>query len=173
MIGMKSGYKLFFVLVFNLFALAFAPAHKFYFSYSNIKIDSIKKTVNITCKLFTDDLENVLEQEFGSKFNLTQSTQDFAVQQKVLKYINANFQVYLSFKLVNLHMLGFELENDVVWIYLEGKTFGKKCKSVKIKNSLLCPIITEQTNVVQLTFDSANFTEKLNCSNPEWFIPLL
>jgi hypothetical protein len=171
MILKNDGYKWIFLLIFNLMALAFAPAHKFYFSFTNIKIDTSKKAVNITCKLFIDDLENDLTQEFGSKTNITASTNNPVIQQKILKYINTNFQVYLSFKPVELQLIGFEVENDVVWVYLEGKTFGKKCKSVKVKNTLLCKLTSEQTNVVQLNWDGSNYTEKMNCANPEWFVP--
>lgn len=150
-----------------LFMLSFLPAHKYYFSLTEIKADTFKKSISISSKLFIDDLENALQKSNHIKYDLSKSAEKAAVQKAVFTYINQHLQLYINNKLVVLNFLGYETENDVIWIYLESKLVEKDLKNAKVFNSLLYDFTSEQINLIQFKWNNKNFTEKLNFPNKE------
>src|SRR3954465_2342312 len=105
--------KLLSIGFFFLVATAFTvPAHRFYLSLTEIRIDSKKQTLDVSCKLFTDDLEDALLKKYGKKFDLATSSKNKEVQALVNKYINENFKVNVGGKLQTLAFVGFETETD-------------------------------------------------------------
>ena len=149
---------------------SFAPAHKYYFSLTEIKANTFSKTLSVSSKLFIDDLESALQKTNNIKFDLSKSTNNKAVQNAVFNYINNHFQIYLDGKMVPLNLVGFETENEVVWIYLESKLIHKEFKNTKIINSILYDFSADQTNLVQFNWNNKNYTEKLNYPNKELMI---
>ncbi len=150
--------------------MSFAPMHKFYFSLTSIKVDSAKKNLNVSCKLFTDDLEQILFNNYKVKYDLTKSTNNKEAEQAIYKYVTNNLKLNLNFKNVTLSWVGYETENDVVWIYLESNCKEKKFNNLKVTNSLLCDLTADQTNLIQFNWDNKSYTEKMNCNNKEVII---
>ena len=101
-----------FLLVFlSLQIYSFAPAHKYYFSLTEIKANTFSKTLSVSSKLFIDDLESALQKTNNIKFDLSKSTDNKEVQNAVFNYINSHLQIYLDGKMVPLNLVGFEIEN--------------------------------------------------------------
>ena len=158
------------LIVLSLQIYSFAPAHKYYFSLTEIKANTSSKTLSVSSKLFIDDLESALQKANKIKFDLSKTTDNKAVQNAVFNYINSHLQIYLDGKMVPLNLVGFETENEVVWIYLESKLNNKEFKSTKIINSILYDFSADQTNLVQYNWNNKNFTEKLTYPNKELII---
>ncbi|MFZ4798601.1 MAG: DUF6702 family protein [Bacteroidia bacterium] len=160
-----------FILLFFLLQIcSFAPAHKYYFSLTEIKANTFKKTITVSSKLFIDDFEIALQKVNNRKFDLSKSAENKAVQNAVFNYINNHLQIYLDGKLITLTLLGFEADNDVVWVYLESKLNQKEYKNTKIINSILYDYSTEQTNLIQFKWNNKNYSEKLSYPNKELII---
>ena len=158
------------LIVLSLQICSFAPAHKYYFSLTEIKANTSSKTLSVSTKLFIDDLESALQKANKIKFDLSKTTDNKAVQNAVFNYINSHLQIYLDGKMVPLNFVGFETENEVVWIYLESKLNNKEFKSTKIINSILYDFSADQTNLIQYNWNNKNFTEKLTYPNKELII---
>jgi len=158
------------LIVLSLQICSFAPAHKYYFSLTEIKANTFSKTISVSAKLFIDDLESALQKTNNVKFDLSKSTENKAVQNAVFNYMNKHLQIYLDGKIVPLNLVGFEIENEVVWIYLESKLNNKEFKCTKIINSILYDFSADQSNLVQFKWNNKNFTEKLTYPNKELII---
>ncbi len=160
-----------FLLVFiSMQICSFAPVHKYYFSLTEIKANNASKTISVSSKLFIDDLESALLKTNNIKFDLSKSTDNKVVQDAVFNYINNHFQIYLDGKIIQLNFVGFETENEVVWIYLESNFKNKEFKVTKIINSILYDFSNDQTNLVQFNWNNKNYTEKLTYPNKELII---
>ncbi len=166
----KSIKLLTILIVLSLQIYSFAPAHKYYFSLTEIKSNTFSKTLSVSSKLFIDDLENALQKANKIKFDLSKSTDNKEVQNAVFNYINSHLQIYLDGKMVPLNLVGFEIENEVVWIYLESTLNKKEFKTTKIINSILYDFSADQTNLVQFKWNNNNYTEKLTYPNKELII---
>lgn len=158
------------LIVLSLQIYSFVPAHKYYFSLTEIKANTSSKTLSVSTKLFIDDLESALQKANKIKFDLSKSTDNKAVQNAVFNYINSHLQIYLDGKMVPFSLVGFETENEVVWIYLESKLIHKEFKSTKIINSILYDFSADQTNLIQFNWNNINYTEKLTYPNKELII---
>ncbi|MCW3070392.1 MAG: Uncharacterized protein JWO44_282 [Bacteroidetes bacterium] len=156
--------KLLTVSCLFLAVTAFKPVHRFYLSLTEVRIDSKKQTLDVSCKLFTDDLEDALLKKYGKKVDLSTSAKNKEVQDLVNKYINENFKVNVGGKLQTLAFVGFETETDATWCYLESAPFISKGK-VSIMNTLLYDYLPEQSNMINCYWDDVEKSAKL--ANPE------
>ena len=138
-------------------------AHRYYFSLSEMKVNTDKKTLELSCKLFTDDLEDALMKLNHSKVDLARSQDNKAVQKQVQDYLHERFKIVINGMASTTELIGFETENDVTWFYLEAKVTVVKTAPVKMKvmNSLLYDFLPEQTNVMHVIWNEKERTEKL------------
>jgi hypothetical protein len=151
----------FIFLVLNSFTV---PVHRFYLSLTEIRVDSKKQTLDVSCKLFTDDLEDVLLRKYSKKVDLATNTKNKDVQVLITNYITENFKINVGGKLVPLNFVGFETETDATWIYLEATPFKEKGKAA-ILNTLLYDYLPEQSNMINFYWNDAEKSSKL--VNPE------
>jgi hypothetical protein len=167
----SNKYKTILISIFLYLQIcSFAPAHKYYFSLTEIKANTFSKTLSVSTKLFIDDLETVLQKNNNIKYDLTKSKDDKVVQNELFKYINNHLKIYLDEKNISLNFVGFEIDNDVVWIYLESKLNTKEFKVTKIMNSILYDLCNDQTNLIQFNWNNKNYSEKLSYPNKELII---
>ncbi len=143
---------------------AYIPVHRYYFSLSEVRVDTKKKTFNISCKMFTDDLELVLNKIHHRKIDLANSTQNAEIKTLLNNYITEHFKITVAGKPLKLIFLGYENEVDATWCYLEIPKFNLKGKII-IVNDLLFEHFPGQTNIIQFYWDQINKSQKL--VNPE------
>jgi hypothetical protein len=153
------------VLLVVVLICSFAPAHKFYFSLTAIKVNSDNKNAAISCKLFTEDLEEILYLKTKLKFDLSKSLESKTANDAIFNYVNENLLISQQNKKMPLKFIGFELEGDVTWVFIEAPMNSSKIKTLTITNTLLCDLTQEQTNLMQINWNGKDFSEKLTCSN--------
>ena len=123
--------------------------------------------MDVSCKLFTDDLEDALFKKYGKKIDLPSSSKNKEVEVLLNKYINENFKINVGGKLQTLSFVGFETEAEATWCYLETVPFVAKGK-VSIYNALLYDYLPEQSNMINFYWDDVEKSEKM--ANPEKMI---
>ena len=146
-----------------LFLFSFNIFHRYYFSLTEIKANTQKKSFEVSCKLFTDDIEEALLKLNHSKVDLGSSEKNKAVQLQIENYLHERFKIVINGNPVSPHLIGFEVENDVTWFYMESTITSNSKNPVKIKitNSLLYDFIPDQTNITHITWNEKEQTEKL------------
>lgn len=101
----------------------------------------------VSIRLFQDDLEQSLSQFKGKRF---QFQQEQGAEELIQAFIKNQFGF-----LVNQHLqtpyrfLGWEPQQDVIWVYLEIPT-QQSLIGVFLKNSLLVETFPDQTNLVHV-----------------------
>ncbi|MFL5764315.1 MAG: DUF6702 family protein [Bacteroidia bacterium] len=163
---LKNRRKLIFVIVCMVLVpmLSFIPAHRYYMSLTEVRINTGKHTLDVSSKLFADDLEAALEKMSGKKVSLDKSTGDKAVEGIINDYFAKNFKINVGGKLQRLNFVGFEIENDAVWCYLETPDFKGK-GTVSIYNTLLYESFPDQSNLMNVSWNDVAKSARLN--NPE------
>lgn len=151
------------IVIFTM--TSFAPnMHKYYVGLTEVNIDSKKHTLDVSTKLFMDDLEAALLKSTNKKVDLSKSVDNKEAQVLLMNYLNANFKINVGGKLLKLQFVGFEIENDAVWCYSEVTNFKGK-GTVSILNTLLYESFSEQSNLMNVNWDGVSKSVKL--SNPE------
>jgi hypothetical protein len=148
---MKKGIKLF-VLLFLFMGLTAMAVHRFYAAIYQIHYVPQKKMVQITTRIFIDDLNEGLKNKFHKNTYLgtdKESPEDVVLMQK---YIADNFKITIDGKLMALNYLSKELDDTILVCYFNIKEV-KSVKSVRIENSVLTDIFPDQQNIIQYNND--------------------
>ncbi len=101
-----------------VFECAICCLHPFHLSICEIKYDIDSKSLQITTSLFQDDLEFALNQISGSS-DYFKEVNEFRIREDLKKFFEAHLQVSIDDRSRTIQFLGFEIEKNVVWCYLE------------------------------------------------------
>jgi hypothetical protein len=140
-------------------------AHPFFISVTEIRSDSKKQTFQVSCRMFTDDLQEALYKLYQYKTEL--SAQETGADAYLNRYISERLQINVGGKYVPLTFVGYEIEEEATWCYLETTTFPGTGQA-QVNNRLLYDFISGQTNLVHFYKDGVRSSSKLN--NPDYYI---
>ena len=139
-------------------------AHPVYLSVSEIEFNSTAQTVDISCKLFTDDFEQTLRLKNSGKIDLLDRNRKKEMFPLVEKYIKAHFNIEVNGKPVPVEFLDFERDDDGIVSFMQGKFTGNP-STVKIFNNLLYEYKTEQMGILHVYVKGKRQSTRL--LNPE------
>lgn len=153
-------------LVFPLLAITLTSAgfhilHPFHVSVVEINHNAADKSLEISCKIFTDDFEKVLAQNYKTKVDLTNPPDRKAMDSVVKKYIFSHFAVTVDGKPGTLVYVGFEKDNEAVFSYVEVDNIPT-LKKIEITNSLMHDMFTDQVNIMHVIENGNRKSTKLD-----------
>jgi hypothetical protein len=150
----------FVIVAFGLLNLAF---HPFHLSVTDMKYNTKERNVEISTKLFINDLEDIVKKKYGKKLDLFLHADDTESKNLLQQYIQQNLYISLDNKNVSFTLLGSEREDNALWIYLETPVIAAPHK-VSIHNTLLFDLFEDQTNIVHFDLNGQRKSKKLNTS---------
>lgn len=122
--------------------------HKFYVSIYQINFVPEKKMLQITSRIFMDDLNYVLEKNFKKRVNIGEPIENEEDVVMMKKYINDNFSIKINGKQKQINFLSKEIDNNVVICYFNVKDISK-ITSIEIQNKMLLDLNSDQQNIIQ------------------------
>ena len=125
-----------------------AFAHKFYVGIYQVHYASDKKMLQITTRIFVDDLNNALEKKHKKKYHLGEKDVSDAEISAMSKYVTDNFRIAVNGKSQALDFRSYEIENNVLIGYFR-ITEVHSVKTLDITNKVLFDFVTEQQNIIQ------------------------
>lgn len=143
------------------FVLSAFALHPYYMSVTEIEYKPAEKEVQVACKIFTDDLEEALKNEFSKKADVVNPAQKKETEQLLQRYVQKHLKLQLDNKAVPLEFLGFEEEGEAVWIYLLVKNMAA-FKSAVVFNDLLYSYRNEQINIIHFKNSGERKSFRLN-----------
>jgi hypothetical protein len=146
---MKKQFFYTFIAI-TLLTLSSFGIHKFYVSIYQINYSTEKKMLQITSRLFVDDVNAVLFKKYGKKTFLGEKNESQEDVNLMKKYILDNFSLKVNRQLKPINFLSKELEGNVIICYYNIKDIPK-IKTLEVKNSALIELNSEQQNIIQST----------------------
>lgn len=142
-------WSLFSLLV--VFFTSFSPAtpHPFHVSVVEIEHNAADKTLEISCKIFTDDFENALAKNYKAKVDLINPPNKAAMDTLIKKYILSHLSIRANGKPVVLTYLGFENEKEAAYGYIEVQNISSVSK-LEITNTLMHDEFIDQVNIMHV-----------------------
>ncbi|NLU95032.1 DUF6702 family protein [Chitinophaga sp. Ak27] len=138
--------------------------HPFYASVTEISHNAAKKELQVSCRIFADDLENTLKAEYKTSFDITHPANRPQVEGYIAGYLSRHLIITLDGKTVPLHFIGYKIEEDAVWSFLEAENVPAP-KQVQVKNNLLYERHPAQTNMIHVMVGGERKSTKLD--NPK------
>jgi hypothetical protein len=138
--------------------------HPFHVSVTEINHNAAEKTLETSCKIFTDDFENALSKKFNTKIDLINSRDRAAMDKYVSAYVHDHLQVKADGKQVTLNYLGYEIETEAAYVYLQADNISA-VKKVDITNTIMYDTFTDQVGINHVIVGGNRKSVKLDYPN--------
>lgn len=153
------------MILLHIFASLLLSFHPFHVSVMSIHHASDENTLQITLKIFADDLEEALndeqfrtpEQAFVDVLNPKDPQ---SLDQYVEKYLRKHMNLKVNGKDVKAAYLGKEVEDMAMWCYFEVSDV-KQLESIQVRSSILTEIFDDQINIVHVNYGGVIKSMKL------------
>jgi len=140
--------------------------HPFHVGVVEIEHNAADKTLEISCKIFTDDFETTLAKNYNAKVDLINPPNIAAMDTLVKKYILSHLSLKVNGKPVSFTYVGFEHENEAVFGYIEVVNIQAVSK-LEINNSIMYDKFDDQVNIMHVKVTGERKSTKLNYPEKE------
>lgn len=144
-----------------LFTGILALVHPYFISVTEINHNPKEKTIEISCKTFTDDLEKSIEKTANLKIDVVKEGNSPRLQKLILDYITKHLVIKADGKALQLEFVGFENEDMSTWSYFQVKNISK-IKKLEITNRILHEASNEQINLMHVTVNNNRKSTKID-----------
>jgi len=151
------------LLLLLLRAWLLPPAHPYYVSVTEVEYERRTGELGISCKFFTDDLEEALKGAGDGKADLLGGDAD-RNRKRVEAYLQAHFQLSNAGQPLKLAFLGMEHGIDATWCYLEGSGL-QAATELRLRSDCFYEIRKEQVHIFHITVDGNRKSRRI--VNPE------
>lgn len=158
---MKVSKKSINLLLFLLLFCNFVSAHPFYVSICQIDHNEETQALEVSVKIFADDLLLALKENGHTHLYLGEEKEHPDLDTIINTYLTKKLQIRIDNKTLNHRFVGREQEKDVVWIYLEMEQVDP-FHSLEIECSMLTEVLPDQSNIVQVRKSDARKNLLLN-----------
>ena len=143
----------------NLFAID--SNHPYYVSVVEINHNAKDKTLEISCKIFTNDFEETLEKNYKTRVDLVNPSDKAAMDKLVSDYIKKHLSFQVDGKQVGFSYVGFEKEDEAIYSYFQVDNIAS-LKKLTVVNSILHDFSDQQINIVHCIVAGKRQSTKLD-----------
>lgn len=137
------------ITLFYSFLLFLHPIH---LSVSEINYSEKDKALQITSRIFLDDLELSIQKQLNKPdLDLLEPGKDYTTEKLINDYVLQHLSIKLDGKIQKLNFLGFEREDPAIICYIEIENV-KKFKTIEIMNDVIMETHNDQSNLVHVTY---------------------
>lgn len=137
------------------------PLHPFYLSVTEISHNASSRSVEISCKMFAEDLEAILEKNNKTTLDITTAKDKAQFDKFIAAYMSGHLALAIDGKTVSLNYVGYEVDNESAFVYLEIENIAT-ARKFDVSNTLLHDFINEQINIVHVTVNGNRKSTKMN-----------
>lgn len=140
--------------------------HPMHVSVTEIEFDEKDRELEITTRIFIDDLEKTLQNELRQpELDLLNPKNGLTIDQMAGKYLGDHIRISLDSKPQKTQYLGHERDGEALIFYvLVSKV--KKWKTIQIFNDVITATYEDQSNLVHVTVREAVKSLRLTRDTP-------
>ena len=140
------------MFVLWLCSYSMGKAHPYYVSLCQVEYNAETKALEISLKTFADDLLLGLKNAGHKDIFLGEERENPETNDFIKTYINSKIKFEVNGKPVSYTFIGKEIEDGVVWSYLEIPDISE-LKTLNVNCSLLTEVLETQNNIIQVESD--------------------
>jgi len=138
--------------------------HPIYMSVTEIEHNAKEKTLEISCRIFTNDLETTLRQNNKGFIDLINPKDKTAMNKLVNDYIQKHLSIQVDGRTVALQFLGYEQQEDAINSFYQVNNIAA-IKKITITDNILYEYKSEQISLLHVTVNGNRKSTKM--VNPE------
>jgi hypothetical protein len=154
------------ICLLQFFALASFGVHKFYIAIYQVNFVSEKKRIEITSRIFVDDLNMALEKRFKVKTHIGEDTETSEDVARMNQYLLEHFKIKVNGVARNITFISKEMESNVVVGYYKIVEISE-IKSLSVENTALMEVYSDQQNIIQTNFNGKKHSLLLTVENSD------
>ncbi|MGB2341065.1 MAG: DUF6702 family protein [Flavobacteriaceae bacterium] len=140
------------IVVFPLISFT----HEYYVSITEVVYVSEKHQLQLTTRVFTDDMEAYFNSQTNENIQLSPDHNPILIDALVERFFQNNFKVFFDNNKLEISYLGRQYQEDQMLIFAEVTELSPPT-SYRIQNTILIPFRTKQQNIVRV---KNNITQK-------------
>lgn len=145
-----------------LMIAALSVFHPFFVSMTEFDYNAKDKELEISVRIFTDDLENTIRKAHpGVKVDILHPANQVQMNQFVSEYIQKHLVLQLNGKPATMSFVGYEQQSESIWTYFEVKDVTGVQK-LDVTNGLLHDYNTNQINMMHIKVGDNEQSYKLD-----------
>jgi hypothetical protein len=142
-----------------------ATVHPLHVSVMEIAHDTKEKELEITLRIFTDDLETAIRNKLNQPELAILKPAGSTVDKLTWAYLQPQLNIMLDGKKQTLKYLGHEKDEDAIIFYIQVQPV-KTWRTIEIRNSVLTELYEDQSNLVNVAFGEETKSLRLMRDNP-------
>ncbi|MGZ3952849.1 MAG: DUF6702 family protein [Flavisolibacter sp.] len=135
--------------------------HPFYIAVTEINLNTSDKTLEVSCKMFADDLEQTLEKRNHTELDISAEKDKGKFNSYIPAYIKSHLSLSVDGKATNLSYIGFEKEKESAYCYFQVENVSS-LKKLEVNDSILHDFTSEQINIIHVTVNGKRQSTKLD-----------
>jgi len=160
---MNSFFKIFifsvlFIISKRVHYYVSKPLHDIHLSICKINYNKESKSIELSFRFFTDDIEKAVKNYNGKKIISIKGKKIKEADKYLVNYILSKFSIKVKNNRINYDFIGWEIKETVIWCYIEIKNINLANK-ILVKNKLLIEIFSNQKNIIIL--NSGNYKKNI------------
>jgi hypothetical protein len=140
--------------------------HPFHVSVIEINHNAADKTLEISCKIFTDDFEKALAKNYKTKVDLINPPDKAKMDTLIKKYLSSHITIRTNGKPVQFDYIGFENDHEAAYGYIEVQNVPSVNK-FDISTSIMYDMFDDQMNIFHVTVGGKRKSTRLNYPDKE------
>jgi hypothetical protein len=138
--------------------------HPFYIAVTEINQNTKDKTLEVSCKMFADDLELVIEKNNRTQLDISSDKDKIKFDSYISDYIKRHLNLWVDGKTAGLSYIGFEKEKESVYCYFQVENISS-LKKIDVNDSILQDFTSDQINIIHVTVNGKRQSTKLDYPN--------
>ncbi len=153
------------IMVIGLtFLMSSANLHPIFVSVTEIEHNTKDNTVEVSCKLFANDFEKALRNQFNVTIDLLQPKDRKALDQLVNKYLQLHLKLWVENTPVSMKYIGYEVVEEAIISYFQVDNIAS-IKNITVQDNILYEMSPEQISLIHIIVGGNRKSTKL--SNPD------
>ena len=135
--------------------------HPFYVSVTEIEQVEKTKVINVSSRIFFDDLEKAIDKRYKTSINILKPKDKKQVNDFIASYVKDHLKIKADGVALTLKFVGYEIEEEAAWCYFEAETTAP-VKQLVIQNNILYEQHDSQINMIHAIVGGKRQSTKLD-----------
>jgi hypothetical protein len=138
--------------------------HPIFVSVTEIEHNTKDKTLEISCKIFTDDFEKALRSTYKTYVDLLKPKDKNAMNKLITDYVQKHLLLKVDGRPVTLQFVGYQQDEEGIESYYQVNNIST-VKKLDVTDNILFEYKKEQISIIHTTINGNKKSTKL--TNPE------
>ncbi|NMM46840.1 DUF6702 family protein [Marinigracilibium pacificum] len=143
----------------------FSSLHPFHVSVTDIVHNKDEKSLQITSRVFLDDLELALNDLTGQTLDVIVLSKNGELDKILKPYFLKNFKLKVDDENTSLSYLGSQIDQDALMVFIEVNNVELVSK-LYVSNTLIFEKYDDQSNIVHFNYNGKVTSERLHADKP-------